>query len=307
MRGPLERSEYLRRLEISLKSSNWTLLGYALMSTHLHLALVAGRHPFDTFIRRIHPAFARWLNRHQGRLGPVFADRPSTYILDEVKAPKLLAYLHNNPVKAGVSLTASDCSWTSHQAYTINRTAAPSWLNVELGLQLGRFEDTPTGRQDFDRFVNEHANEADDWLIDQNDEREHRREAREALGSALELACPHLKENGCQVSYPILTEEGIPLHSRWSGNLKDLLKLVSRETKIPIKQIQARDRSRKIVRARRLFMLLARVEMGRSLYESSCHVGITPAAGLKLIRSADPPTKRHATRIAENVTQKVNK
>jgi hypothetical protein len=55
---------------------------YAVMSSHIHLLLVAGTSTFDFLIRRAHSGFARWLNRRQGRLGPVFAQRPDTIDVD---------------------------------------------------------------------------------------------------------------------------------------------------------------------------------------------------------------------------------
>ena len=52
--------------------------------------------------------------------------------------PRLINYIHRNPVRAGVAATTAETSWTSHRAY-LGIRHRPSWLDVELGLQLSGF------------------------------------------------------------------------------------------------------------------------------------------------------------------------
>ena len=40
-----ERAHYLRLLGKALQKSDWTCLAYAVMSSHIHLAMIAGRKP----------------------------------------------------------------------------------------------------------------------------------------------------------------------------------------------------------------------------------------------------------------------
>ncbi len=86
------------------------------MSNHLHWELIAGFSSFSRWSSPLHGGFARWLNRRQGRFGVVFAERPKTIVLPLTDAARLTAYLHNNPVRAGVARTASTSTWTSHRA-----------------------------------------------------------------------------------------------------------------------------------------------------------------------------------------------
>ena len=71
--------------------------------------------------------------------------RPSTYEIALEGAGRLIAYHHNNPVKAKVVRSAGDSDWTSHGLYA--GTAAPlDWIDVELGLILSGFSLDSAGR-----------------------------------------------------------------------------------------------------------------------------------------------------------------
>src|SRR5258706_1105720 len=122
-----ERAEYLRRLGRSVERCDWTLLGYALMSNHVHLVCRAGATPASRLVLPAHSGFARWLNRGQARLGPVFAERFSTHLVEDAHLGTVLAYVHNNPVRAGVVPDATESAWTSHRSY-LGIDAAPRWL-----------------------------------------------------------------------------------------------------------------------------------------------------------------------------------
>src|SRR6185436_11515539 len=76
---------------------------------------------------------ANWMNARRDRLGPLFADRPATYAMRPDSDGPLIAYIHNNPVRAGVVARAGDCNWTSHPIY-VGTALAPAWLHVDEGL-----------------------------------------------------------------------------------------------------------------------------------------------------------------------------
>src|SRR5262245_36201528 len=111
--GDEERREYLRRLGCALELTDWVLLGYALMSNHIHLVALAGFMPSATLMRSLHGGFAGWLNRRQGTLGPVFAERHRLIAAPNSAALRLLAYVHNNPVRAGQCTEARSEEHTS--------------------------------------------------------------------------------------------------------------------------------------------------------------------------------------------------
>ncbi len=142
-----ERHHYLQLLGRALGRSDWRCLAYALMSNHIHLAMVAGRDILASWIQSVNSTFAQWLNRRHDRIGAVFAERPKDFAVRPDREAHLIAYIHNNPVRAGVVARACDSSWTSHRSYL--GAGAPSWLDVEGGLMRAGFGD----RIAFDAWV----------------------------------------------------------------------------------------------------------------------------------------------------------
>lgn len=145
-----EREHYVRLLGRALDDTDWRLLGYAVMSNHIHLKSIAGDEPLDAWIRRVHAPFADALNRSRDRVGNVFARGPKAYPVTPESNAHLLAYIHNNPVRAGICPDAAGNNWTSHRAY-LGLDPVPPWLHVEEGLQRAGFAD----RRGFDEWVND--------------------------------------------------------------------------------------------------------------------------------------------------------
>jgi putative transposase len=110
------RDEYLCRAARVLGRSDWRALGFALMSSHVHWVMRAGAHSSAAAVKPMHAGFAAWLNTVEGRSGPVFADRHRSLTFEGETAAALIAYVHNNPVRAGLASDPADCSWTSHRA-----------------------------------------------------------------------------------------------------------------------------------------------------------------------------------------------
>ena len=131
--GDEERLQYLRLLGLALKDSDWRCISYALMSSHVHLGMIAGEQPLADWLRLAHGPFGEWVNARNDRIGNVFVRGPNQFTVYEPFIPKLLAYIHNNPVRARVVARAADSTWTSHAAY-LGLVVPPPWLDVETGL-----------------------------------------------------------------------------------------------------------------------------------------------------------------------------
>jgi hypothetical protein len=150
---PGARGEYLARLDATLAQSDWRLLWYCLMGTHIHLGMESGEQSVDSWARPLHAGFAAWVNR-RGRAvglrsrGPVLADRPYTVMLPDSRAAYLAAYIHNNPVRAGLVEHAAQSAWSSHVAY-LHDAARPATLDIARGLELSGYDESPEGRTAF--------------------------------------------------------------------------------------------------------------------------------------------------------------
>jgi REP element-mobilizing transposase RayT len=151
-----ERRCYLKLLSNAIEDSDWRLIAYAVMSNHIHLGTVAGDKPLDDWVRNAHAPFADFMNRKYKRSGPMFARGPKDYAVASHDVRRVIAYIHNNPVRAGVCSSAAKSNWTSHGAY-IGRAVEPPWLHVSEGLARAGFSDA----RDFDAFVNDPARALD--------------------------------------------------------------------------------------------------------------------------------------------------
>jgi hypothetical protein len=172
-----ERAVYLRLLGRALEHSDWRCTAYALMSNHIHIAAIAGTDPLASWAMRVNSPFAHWMNRRHDRLGPLMADRPRSYAMKSEREAQLLAYIHNNPVRAGLVAKALDSSWTSHGYYVHGN--APPWLKTELALQRFGFGCA----EEFDAWVNRTPGESGKVPT-----RDARRAARKR--GAIEVATP---------------------------------------------------------------------------------------------------------------------
>lgn len=128
-----ERRQYLRLLGLALEDTDWRCLSYAIMSSHIHLGMIAGSQPPASWIREVHSPFAEMINEKHERIGAVFVRGPKEYGVRDDFVAKLIAYIHNNPVRAGVVRNARDSDWTSHAAY-VGLGDTPPWLHVSEGL-----------------------------------------------------------------------------------------------------------------------------------------------------------------------------
>jgi hypothetical protein len=150
IKSDVERLAYLTLLRLYLQATDWRCFAYAIMSNHIHLALLAGGDSLRSWLRPVHNEFADWINARSERNGAVFVRGPKMIgVQNEPEAVRrLVSYIHCNPVRAGVVSTADESSWTSHRAY-LGAITSPSWLDVQLGLDLCRF----TAGEELDTFA----------------------------------------------------------------------------------------------------------------------------------------------------------
>jgi len=136
VRSDVEREGYLQLLGRALAASDWRCFGYAVMSNHVHLALQAGEDSLASWLPLAHVSFARWINERRERIGAVFVRGPKLVAARPGGAARLIAYIHNNPVRAGVAAAVGDSSWTSHRAYAGALRFVPAWLDIGLGVEI---------------------------------------------------------------------------------------------------------------------------------------------------------------------------
>lgn len=284
--GPAERGHYLRRVTDVLKRTDARPLGYALMSSHVHWACSIGAAPAARFIQPLHGGFAGWLNRHTGRLGPAFAGRFTDVVCPHERAAVLLAYLHNNPVRAGLVRDPAECDWTSHQAYLgIARGPVPPWLDIAAGLSASGFDSSPSGRLHFHEFVLSRAASGRDPLLSDDGAAAQRRRARRESGAPCEVSDatvdPQLGRSRREL---VLTPGGV-VRPRWPGEPEAVVRRVAAMAGLQAAELASRSRRRDIVEARRVTLWLWTRLLGRVQGEMTAVLGLAASSGSELVRT----------------------
>ncbi|MDR1807278.1 MAG: transposase [Propionibacteriaceae bacterium] len=94
------------------------VLAYCLMTNHVHLLIDLGPAEIATFFRRLSIRYATWFNKKYERSGHLFQGRyRSDPVDDELYLAAAVAYIHLNPVKAGLVEKPEDYPWSSRLAF----------------------------------------------------------------------------------------------------------------------------------------------------------------------------------------------
>ena len=152
------REKYLKLLGQAVLVHDARVIGYCLMSSHIHLVIQLGNDSLGSLMKRVNSPFGNWINAMRKGIGSVMADRPKSILVHtETYGMDLIRYIHNNPVRAGVVSRASESGWSSHRAY-LGLEETPSWLATDavFGSDISRHESI---RRDFSEYVDEGRNE----------------------------------------------------------------------------------------------------------------------------------------------------
>jgi REP element-mobilizing transposase RayT len=274
------RVEYLRRLGRVAARIESCILAYALMSSHVHLALYCLGVPVSKLIHPVHTGFGNWLNDRDNRGIHVFRERPKTLLFDPSHAPTLIAYLHNNPVRARVVDRAADTKWTSHRAY-IGAGRAPAWLRVDQGLKLSGLDTTRAGRATFAELVASTAIEPRSSLYSGDDSDRDLCRLRRQLNAPVDLSTPLVGES--ETELPLIGVPGMPVVERWDGELGALVAAASCASGVRVSDILSRRRTPNVTRARCLVVLTGAVHLGLTTKEVAASIGLSKSAGSKLL------------------------
>jgi putative transposase len=93
---------------------HYELGAFVVMSNHVHVLLLPRISPAK-LLQSLKGATAREANRILGRTGETFwqAESYDHWVRDEKELGRIVAYIENNPVKAGLVARAEDYRWSS--------------------------------------------------------------------------------------------------------------------------------------------------------------------------------------------------
>ena len=112
-----DRTRFLQVLIDKAQKETFNIYAYCLMDNHVHL-LVGGCHEKLGHLKRINTSYVYYFNKKYGRIGHLFHDR---YKSEPVEADsyflEVVRYIHNNPIKAGITKTPEEYLWSSYSCY----------------------------------------------------------------------------------------------------------------------------------------------------------------------------------------------
>ena len=279
------RRNYLKRLDKVLPRSDWQLLGYAIMSNHVHLCTLAGEDPSSRWVQPLHTGFAGWLNWRDGRIGHVFAGRHKTRAFEDAGVMGLLAYIHNNPVRAGVVTSPDESAWSSHRAF-LGRGEAPETLRTDIALRIMKCD-----AQAFHRVTCDRSGAPRSEIFSGAAEASVRTEARKRASAPIEIAEPMIRRHARE-EYPLMRRAGVAPVVPYRGGPWRVVEIVAAVRGLDIRWLQGRERWRDVVDARRLALLVWRT-LGRSVAEMAALLGLSEGAASMLLRAAATRPELH--------------
>jgi putative transposase len=139
--GDEDYLRFLALLDEVLRELEHDLHAYCLMTNHVHLLLRTSDVPVSAVAHRVMSRFSRWQNRRLGRSGHLFERRHRSILVEtNEQLLRLLRYIHNNPLRAGLATECSAYRWSSHRAYL----GEPCDVHVDTTLGLATLDPDST-------------------------------------------------------------------------------------------------------------------------------------------------------------------
>jgi putative transposase len=113
-----DRQVYLDLVREESRECELALLGYCLMTNHVHLVAIPRRcDALARALRRVHSQYAQWFNRRYRRSGHLWQNRYFSCSLDRDHLVAALLYVDLNPVRAGLVGEAQLYPWSSARGH----------------------------------------------------------------------------------------------------------------------------------------------------------------------------------------------
>lgn len=133
-----DRLVYMRLLEKYFPLHGVVLIGYCLMTNHVHLSVIPrAACSLGNAIRRLHHGFARFQNLLRDRTGHLWQERFFSCPVEDERIWQVLGYIELNPVRVRLVANAWDWEWSSARAHV---TGVDSSGLLEMGLWRKNFD-----------------------------------------------------------------------------------------------------------------------------------------------------------------------
>jgi putative transposase len=144
-------AKLIEKLRQSKEKSEFELYGYCLMGNHIHLLMREGKESISLAMQRMCSSFVYWYNWKYDRFGHLFQERyKSEVVEDEAYLITVLRYIHQNPIKAGLTNSVAGYKWSSYHEYIHKESIIDSKFILELFAS-----EKQTAKKIFEKNMNE--------------------------------------------------------------------------------------------------------------------------------------------------------
>ena len=123
---------FLDTLQRMKKKYNFKLEAYCIMDNHVHLLINDNGNDISKIMKSLNISYAYYYNRVNKRIGHLFQDRFRSELTED--DPHLIsvgAYIHNNPVKAGMVKVPQEYKWSSFCDYLGKRSNRAGLVDMD--------------------------------------------------------------------------------------------------------------------------------------------------------------------------------
>jgi putative transposase len=120
------RRAYLRLLTEHAAAKSLRVLGYCLMTNHVHVvAIPETEGSMANTFRHAHGRFSQYWNTERSRSGHLWQNRYYSCPVEEARVGRVIAYVESNPVRAGMVRCAGEFEWSSARSHLGMEEAGP--------------------------------------------------------------------------------------------------------------------------------------------------------------------------------------
>lgn len=149
---------YIKLLEKNLAGTSIRILGYCLMTNHVHLVAIPGKkEEFSSTLGETHRKYTTVINIREDWRGHLWQGRFWSFPLDECYLYRAVRYVELNPVRAGIVQKAGQYAWSSARGH-LGR-----WEDPILGQKAG-----PPLVEDWEAYLEEKEEDEFRDLIHRN-------------------------------------------------------------------------------------------------------------------------------------------
>ncbi|NTW64155.1 MAG: hypothetical protein HGA46_08790 [Chlorobiaceae bacterium] len=138
VRDDTDRKMFLDRMGLLAAGSGTSIYAFALMTNQAHILLKSGPDGLSGYMRRLLSWYAQYFNHRHKRVGHLFQNRYKSIICEEeAYFGKLVAYIHLNPLRAGLAETMQQLAsypWSGH-AVLMNKVRH-DWMDRDYVLRF---------------------------------------------------------------------------------------------------------------------------------------------------------------------------